>query len=149
MVFSIIAGVISLMLLLLLFYGSDAATMYAPLIITVEVGLVAILITAVVRIYLFERKAARERKDARNKTLAVNACPDYWVKNADGTCTNLFTAAAGNASFTMNTTDPSVTSIALADYDGHTLADVCQKAHNLGAPWTEVRAECEANNVPV
>lgn len=156
MVFSIIAGIISLMLLLLLFYGASAVEAYTPLIVTVEIGMLIVIITAVVRIYLNERKAKKALDDMENKTIVVTTCPDYWVMSRDEdsektVCSNRFTGSRGPLSptFVMPLADATNTTgtINLEDYDGHTLKTVCGKLKDLGAPWTEVRAECDAYNV--
>jgi hypothetical protein len=154
MVFSIIAGIISLMLLLLLFYGSEATAAYTPLIVTVEAGMFAVIIFAIVRIYNNEHKMAGALADAQNRTLPVTTCPDYWVmsKNDNGstTCSNSYKATGAlTPRFTLPVADKTNSTIDLSDYDGRPLTEVCGKVRTLGAPWTDVRSECEAYNVLV
>lgn len=147
MVFAIISGILSLLLLLLLKYG-PAAARFTPLILTVEIGLVAVIITSIMRIISMESKNKKLAQNNLENLLAVNTCPDYWTfsETNDGgkSCLRTYKAPGGATTIKMAGNQDSID---LSVYNKKTLASVCRSAANLGSPWTDVRAVCDAFNV--
>jgi hypothetical protein len=95
MVFAIIAGMVSIALLCTLLL-SESLTEYLFAIITIEVGLVAIIIFALYRIIAYEAKMRSAVNNASRNAFAANNCPDYYTLkySSNGidqnTCTNMF-----------------------------------------------------------
>lgn len=77
LVFSIIAALISVSLLVLIFFVAGArGFIYA--IVTTEVGLIAVIIAAIVRIYMYERKLKKEADQGNSVIVNIDTCPDYF-----------------------------------------------------------------------
>lgn len=96
-IFAVVIGLVSIAILtaLLVFRHTDAMQTWTPLVITIEFGLVVILLWAIASSWRQERSRNRSLNRMRSAELAVTACPDYWTassaKNGDILCTNVFT----------------------------------------------------------
>ena len=142
MVFAIVAGIISLMLLLLIMNASDMVKQYSVFIITVEVGLVLIILTAIYRIVRFERKLRKENEVGLRNKVNVQTCPDYWTRSGD-TCTSELVTPA----YTLKLAGEKRT-LDLNAYNNKTVADVCaQVKDNKILPWTDVVSVCDSYRI--
>jgi hypothetical protein len=82
MVFSIIAGVFTLaMLLLVIFVPASREFVYC--IATVEVGLIAIVIYSIVKIVRYDKKMDKQAKAGNDFLVTIDTCPDYFVKQVN------------------------------------------------------------------
>lgn len=82
LMFTIISSIVSLLLLGMLFF--DMFKPYIPFIITVEVGLFAIILWCIYKIYVNEILRDAIKND-RNFTIDFMQCPDYYItRNIDG-----------------------------------------------------------------
>jgi hypothetical protein len=148
MVFAILAGIVSLMLLALLYFGA-AAQMFSALIITVEIGLLLVIVMSVLRIMRVESKNRKLAKNNMDNLLAVKTCPDYWTmqetNNGEKKCKRSY-KAPGDVNTTI-TMFGNVDEIDLGNYSMSSMGSVCNNAAKLGAPWTDVRSVCDAFDV--
>ena len=80
LVFTIITGIFSLILLLLLFF--DEFKGFIKFVITVEIGLFAIIVWC---IYIITK--ASKKKALPNLVINYGDCPDYYIKNTDNSGT--------------------------------------------------------------
>jgi len=80
LIFTILAGIVSLVLLALLFFKGFAE--YLPFIITLEVGIFGLIVICIVQIILNE---AFLEKIKKGLTIKFNTCPDYYTKRDNGT----------------------------------------------------------------
>lgn len=149
LVFTVVAGIVSMLLLLLVLRASEAVRKFSVFIITIEVGLVLIMAVAIYRIIVQERRAYKHSVNGLNNLLQVVACPDYWTRRGD-TCYNTMISPA-NESVMFRMPSPgsgaadSSYSINLKDYTGRPIAEVCEKASKtVGSPWTAVTAVCDS-----
>ena len=83
LVFTIITGIFSLILLLLLFL--DEFNGFIKFVITVEICLFAIIVWC---IYIITK--ASKKKDLPNLVINYGDCPDYYIKNTDNSGTPYF-----------------------------------------------------------
>ena len=151
MVFCIIAGIISMMLLLLIMSASERIKKLSTFIITVEVGLLVIIVLAIWRLIYYEHKALKQAQTATGNKLSVNSCPDYWTRYSD-TCVNGFSTSANpNVTYRVaGTATPAdlaaqTSTISLTDYNNLSISDACMKVQaQVQAPWTDVRAVCDS-----
>lgn len=82
LIFTIISGIVSLILLAMLFF--DVFRPYIPFIITVEVGIFAIILFCIYKIYTIEKVNELIKAD-KNFSIDFMQCPDYYVtKKIDG-----------------------------------------------------------------
>ena len=148
MVFCVVAGIISLMLMLLVFNSNEAVREYAPLVITIEVGLILIIIAAIWNIIAYERAADAAAKNSFNAQLNVTSCPDYWTQNGL-MCTNSYSPSS-TVTYTMygNTTPPAtgstVATFSLSNYNNNSVAQVCSNVYSQSniSPWSQVDSVC-------
>lgn len=153
-VFAIVIAVVSAVILGALVIWRETETMrrWTPLVLTIEFGLVVILMWAIASSYLQERKRDRSMDKLRTADLAVTACPDYWTTssatNGDVICTNVFKHPSDpTVSYTIQGTSTSTgtRNINLSSYDGHTVKEVCDLAKTqVAAPWSAVYPMCDS-----
>ena len=140
MVFCIVAGIISSMLLLLVFNANEVMRAYGPLVITVEVGLILIIIIAIWNIIAFERKVDRAAKDSFNAKLNVTSCPDYWTQSGQ-TCKSTFSPHP-NVTYTFGS-DAAARELKLNDFNNLSVSQTCSKVNEKKySPWSQVDAVC-------
>ncbi len=151
-VFTVIAGIVSLFLLLMLIFGSDAVAQYTALIVTIEVGLILNIVVSLYRIFKYERKLNDLTENSLENLLTVKGCPDYWTmtEGVNGTkCTRTYAIPqapdeTGGGTITVQGSEDTVN---LASYNGQSMSRVCANVAKLDSPWTDVRAACNAFNV--
>jgi hypothetical protein len=154
MVFAIIAGVASLLLLLAAVYV-PAVSAYGVLVVTVEVGLLFIVLQAVVRIVMYERRLRRESRFAASNIVAVETCPDYFTARHDEkggvVCENTYESPDGRTTITFPDGPPRVD---LTTFDSQVLSEVCQTVSPTdpadplyNVPWTDMRGKCSSYNL--
>jgi hypothetical protein len=147
MVFTIIAGILSAALFVLLWMGSDMVREFAHLIITIELGLLIIIISAVIRVYRYEKRLAQEQGNTLKNAIAVKLCPDYWTmheKNGNRSCTNSYTTPDGASTYVFQGKS---NKLDLSVFDGSKVATVCKAVAEQNSPWTDVRAACDSYNI--
>lgn len=148
MIFTIIAGVISLLLLAALAFGSDMIKTYWAFIVTIEIGLLAVIIVALVRIFAYEKKLKELGERGLNNAVSVDSCPDYWtVSETDGEkkqCIPQYVQRRDDGSTVTYQFSRDASSIKIDAYDGKKLDELCTQVSQLRAPWTDVRALCAA-----
>lgn len=164
MIFTIVSGVLSLILLLALVYVPSVAE-YSVLILTIQVGLLAIILQALVRLWWAQRSKDIDMATSNRNTLAVTFCPDYMVASGDAsgvTCTNSYPVTDSSTPIAIWTGTPdhpntAPTMVTLANMTGKPIADVCMAADNPNpdpnsallttstayVPWTELRSRCK------
>jgi hypothetical protein len=76
-VFSIISAFVSIALLSMVIF-LPAARVFVYAIITLELGLIAIIIAAVVRIVLYEKKLKKQADQGNAFLVNIDTCPDYF-----------------------------------------------------------------------
>jgi hypothetical protein len=90
LIFTIIAGIISLLLVLALFSDVGKKNMY--LIITVEVGIFSVIAICIYQIVVNE-KLASSRKNYDSERISFKECPDYYTKSIEDNstiCKNMY-----------------------------------------------------------
>lgn len=164
MVFAIISGIVSMLLLLALIYV-PAVSQYGILILTVQIGLMAIVVQAIVRIWWNWSKSLASSDLSIKNTLAVGSCPDYMIAGANATnlgggtvCTNQYPKVGTTsppAVWNGTTATPAPVTVNLSALNNKPIADVCKAINDPTAtpallaqgstatvPWTELRSRC-------
>lgn len=165
MVFAVVAGIMSLMLLLLIMYASDTVGRYSVFIITIEAGLILVIAFAIYKIIAYENKRNKEDKNGTENRLAVTNCPDYWTQAQNSTCKGNFipnvTSRGKYVRYTiLGTTIPAKPyevalapkTVDLSTYNNLTVQKACAKLTDAGSsvhdvPWTDVRAVCDSYRI--
>jgi hypothetical protein len=154
LVFTVLAGFVSLILLAMLAFGVTGVAAYAPLIITIEVGVVVIIVSAIVRIYWFEQRTKKHLKNFIENKLRVKTCPDYWTAEQEGTgalaqtvCNNTYAVPDSHGdTIRINSSVPRIT---LEDWNRRPLKDLCRNLGALGAPWTNIKSMCDSYDMSI
>jgi hypothetical protein len=81
LVFTIISGIVSLGILIFMFF-KPAAKLF-PFLITVEIGIFLIIIVTITQIVLAE-KEKNKYKNQKNFTINFTSCPDYYIERNVG-----------------------------------------------------------------
>lgn len=81
LIFTVIAGIVSIILLLLLLFKDFKK--YLPFIVTLEVGIFAMIIWCIIQIYINEYALDKLRKNL-DYQLSFSTCPDYFTKRLIG-----------------------------------------------------------------
>lgn len=84
LIFTIISGIISLLLLLALFFEVGKKNAY--LIIMVEIGIFTIIALCIYKIIINEKRLSKDKKQIYNK-LSFQSCPDYFEKSIENDVT--------------------------------------------------------------
>ena len=154
-VFCLVAGVVSLLLLLVLLYGGEGAAQYTVFIVTVEIGLAIVVVASLITIVRKERAARQLAINGVSNKMAVSSCPDYWTYNSStGVCDNTYTppslgGASDEATVTTTFTLPNSKNrtIKPRDLDKKTISTVCQEVGKVPEPWTDLRPTCATFNL--
>ncbi len=150
-IFCVIAAVVLLGLLLLLLFGGDAVAGATPFLITVQVGLLSIVIYVLVQVVRQARSTNDARRNALANRLAARSCPDYWTLNNDNKCINKYDGPSATFRLPANTGTPGTeedgvyTKLNLTSLDNKSLQEVCDVVDKLGAPWTDLKPTCNAH----
>lgn len=155
-VFTVVAAIITVALLVVA-VAVPAANEYKALLITVEVGLLAVVFQAVLRINTLIHRRKDLLNTAMDNVIPADTCPDYFtaVRNADGSrlCKNVYESPRDNVQYSFvdrpNREVPD--HIQLRGIDGKNVRDMCKEVdptdpghENYNIPWTELRAKCRS-----
>lgn len=152
-VFCIVASALSLALLLALLYGGPAVRAYAPLIITVHLGLAIVVIVSLVQVVRAERAHRDATRNALDNRIAVRACPDYWTLQStskDRKCVNTYAPprtpeqVATGVTVTYKIAGDGDKNVKLGDLDAKSLRQLCKTVDDLKTPWSSLEPTCAA-----
>ena len=157
LIFCLVGGVVSIALLMLLVYGGGTASSFVPLIVTVELGLLSVLIYALVVIIKNERKDRDRANNATDNIVAATKCPDYWTVSSDpadsskSVCVRRYVAPPStdgiNESTSIFVVQGQDDRVALADYNNKAIGAVCQGVRAEKTPWSDLTPLCNAYRV--
>ncbi len=131
---------------------------YAPFLVTLEIGLIVVILWTLYAIHRYHRLMARQFRLLKNTRVMNVPCPDYYVRDADDdgnlVCKNEYTAPNGRLKikFMPNGDDQSaneaIDEIKINDvFQDRTLQDVCQKELSSEGvfakiPWSSMKPNC-------
>jgi hypothetical protein len=149
LVFSIVSALVALGLLILLIWGPSRVRDFAFLIVTVELGLVAVMLASVVRIWLYERSLKEADKNKMTNIVMVDTCPDYWTARHTPTgkiCENTYNAPRDADVQYSVSADSSVRQINLDALGKQKLPAVCSKVRSSydKVAWVDLRSACDS-----
>ena len=149
LVFTIISGIA--VIVLLAFMLSDKKGImkpYTPFLVTLQVGVVFVILYAMISVLINENKLNNKRKGLENRRAHLLSCPDYWTLDEDGkgkrTCQNTYKIPDSNDKDFL--TMQGASSLDLAEYDMKKLSDICPKLKpsQLNTSWSALKSECDA-----
>lgn len=156
-VFAVVAAIVTVVLLVFSIFVPGASN-YKWLIVTVEVGLLGVVIFAILRINKIQQDKADTMANAMENVVPADTCPDYFTaeRTTDGSkkCINTYTAPRTGEKFKFVEQPPDrgvPDTILLKNIDGRKLKDMCaivdpteKDKENYNIPWTELRAKCSS-----
>jgi hypothetical protein len=155
LIFCIVAKAVTIFLLGLLLF--DVGKRMAYLILTVEIGLIAIIIYALVSINKYDNEMKKSRDAFMKAKPNIRVCPDYFTKYVSNStdpleetpvtlCKGEYTTPDENRRYTykFDTSD-----INIENDFGDTMEKVCDTVLSTSGPyasiaWTDLKARCNA-----
>ena len=131
LVFTIISGIVSLGILIFMFF-KPAAKLF-PFLITVEVGIFLIIIITITQIVMAEKQKDKY-KNNKNFTINFTTCPDYYVERIiDGkkVCSNEYIVEDKNRVLRIMKILPETDSFPPTHSTSYTTNDAKDKFHNI------------------
>lgn len=150
LVFSIVSALMALALLMLLIWGPSQVRDFAFLIVTVELGLVCVMVASIIRIYMYERSLRKKAETAKRNLVMVDTCPDYWTATNTPTgtlCKNTYTAPrATNVSYVFGDDASGMPKqINLTEMSRQKLPSICEKVNTYNKiAWTDLKSTCSS-----
>lgn len=154
-IFAVVAALV-MVVLLVITVAVPAASDFRYAFLTVDVGLLAIIINAIVKINQRNSMYDNLLDNAGSYKMPVNTCPDYFTSRyQDGRtmCSGTYVAPRHDAKFILldDNKDP-IPDINLSDIDMRRAREVCSivnsedynGVNHKKVPWTEVRAKCHS-----
>jgi len=148
--FTILSGVIIIVILAGLLYGSAGGTMkrFTPFFVAFEVGLLVIILFALYSVISYENSRKKDRKLRNDKRrVKVLSCPDYWTLHENGKglreCKRRYNIPGSTTDWI--TMEGNKNSVDMNKYDMQPLNDACTSLDKeLKTSWSGLNAECNA-----
>lgn len=152
LIFCIIAKAVTVGLLVLLI--TDLGWDFVFLIMTIELGLIAIVIYAMYTVYKMDKKIKAAKEKYATEKPKMDLCPDYFVRSvvSDETsssghtvCTNVYTSGDNRYTYTFPTTNQTV-DLTTLNASQKNMQDMCANVDKVfdssGISWTDMKARC-------
>ena len=152
-IFAVVAALVTVILLVVV-VSVPAAANFRLAFLTVDIGLLAIIIYAIVRINRQNTKYDELLQEAGNFKMAVDSCPDYFTthhENGKTMCSGVYTSPRRDVKYTiLDANNDPIPDINLSDIHNRRAREVCSivnsddfnGVNHQKVPWTEVRAKC-------
>jgi uncharacterized membrane protein len=114
------------------------ATDFRWLFLTIQVGILMVVISTMVSVYQAQ-KLARERAQGRLDD-PVTTCPDYWTRDRNQNCSNTYTTPDKSTRYVIGGGRQASQGVVL----GQRVRDACASDNRKDAdyPWLFLRARC-------
>jgi hypothetical protein len=152
-IFAFVIGVVSAIILaiLLVYRETEMMKTWTPIVLTIELGLVIILLLSIAMCFRQEHSRNEALKKLQTGELVVTTCPDYWTASTDAKgntlCKNVFQHPEDTRyKLTVQGTSKidGERTINLSSYDGKEVQDVCKRIDTeVMAPWLAVSPICK------
>ena len=152
LIFCIIAKAVTIGLLVLLI--TDLGWDFVYLIMTIELGLILIVIYAMYTVYKIDKKIKEAKEKYASEKPKLDLCPDYFVRtvesesnNSNGhtVCTNVYTSGNDRYTYTFPTTSNKV-DLTTLNANQKNMQDLCTNVDKVfdpsGFSWTDLKARC-------
>lgn len=146
LIFCVVAKAITIFILA--FMVNEKVRYFAFFLLTVEVGLIIIIVAALIIISSYDKKMT-EQKDKFNKSkFSAITCPDYYIQTSqDGLryCEDSYTTPDKKYTYIFNlTSDGYLSKIPLeTDFQSKNIEEICDKLQSYSnLSWTSVKSKC-------
>ena len=148
-IFCVVMKIICILMLgaMLLGYINESIVYF---LITLEIGIVAIVIAALWNISSYEKRLAKETKNLLNSKMTLLTCPDFHTQTDKNMCVANYTTADGKFTYSF-----AGSNVSLGNYLNKPIAEACQnmtkevsftdpgKATVYLYPWTDLETKCD------
>ena len=146
LIFCLVAKSITVLILVSLVF--KPVRKFSYLILTIELGLVAIIIYSLYSMKKYENQMKTQYDNIMNAPLSINSCPDYFVKdvqNDQTICNNSYTTPDGKFTYTFGDSTTNTVNIDTTFGTDSSYTDACGKVNTLpftGFAWTDLSSKC-------
>lgn len=147
-IFCLVMKIIAIIVLGIVIFNF-AHPMIIYFLITVEIGLVIVVIFALLNIAAYEKRMAAEAKALMTTRMDMIVCPDYHTRSNNDMCASTYTTGDGRFTYEMGSFN-----VSLSNYTNRPLDNVCKTFTNdaFGGtyvpesnlyPWTYLQSKCD------
>lgn len=146
LIFCLVAKSITVLILVALVF--QPVRKFAYLILTIELGLVAIVIYSLYSMKQYENQMKQQYDNIMNAPLSIDSCPDYFVKdiqNDQTICNNSYTTPDGKYSYVFGDSATNIVNIDKTFGADSSYTDACGKMNTpplTGFAWTDLSSKC-------
>jgi hypothetical protein len=148
LIFCIVAKAITIILLGLLF--TDIGKQLAYFIITIEFGLISVIIVSIYQIVNYEKKKLGELDALRVSKVNIQSCPDYYTRRVGdderAVCENIYISPDNSHVYEFSTSEFVPDDL----FENKNFGQVCDRMQTIGGSgpnfndtaWTDIKAKC-------
>lgn len=151
LIFCVVAKTITILVLGLLVF--ESVRKYVMFLLTIELGLVVIVIYALYKMAKYDKRMAKEAQQIRLSAMTAVSCPDYFTRgvneeNDGNVCLNEYKTPDGRFIYKYKG-DSKIDKIPIDSmFRKKTLEDACKMVMNDSAvyksiPWTDLKSKCD------
>lgn len=146
-IFCVVMKIVSIVLLGLILLNKVKES-FIYFLITVELGIVVIVILSLVQISKYESRLASEAKNLLKSKINVISCPDFYTRNTDGNCVNTYVTPDQKFEYKLTQGQ----NIVLNNYTNKDMEVICKQfnsdafsaqASGQKMPWTDISSKCD------
>lgn len=149
-IFCVVMKIIAIVILgaILMGYVNEHSTYF---LITIEVGIVVIIIAALASISTYEKRMAAEAKNLLKAKMNLLSCPDFHTQTAKNTCLSNYTTPDGRYTYTF----VGGSNVSLTNYLNKPVSEACEQMNidmtyvdkdsglSYRYPWTDLTSKCD------
>lgn len=142
-IFCVVLKIISILVLALILMGY-VKNSFVYFLITVELGMVFIVMSALISISSYEKRMAKETKNALNAKINMFLCPDYYT-SSNYQCKNQYITSDEKLQYNITSTS-APEYISFSNYVGVNIQSACSNyEYQVGSniPWSDMESKCE------
>jgi hypothetical protein len=148
LIFCVVAKIVTVILLSLLII--EKVRYFSFMLLTIEIGLIAIIVSALFVISRYNKKYQKMQNEFRKSKVSVLACPDYYVKTSqEGStyCEDIYKTPDGKFIYKFSEDLPNYFArIPIeSDFIKKTVEEVCQltnESNYANMSWSSLKSKC-------
>lgn len=144
-IFCVVMKIIAIIILgaILLGYVNDK---FVYFLITLELGIVMIVVVALWSISTYEKRVATEAQNLMKSKMSLISCPDYHTLTSSNVCRGDYVTPDGRFTYTLL----SGSNVSLSNYLNKPVMEACDayttfltRHSNVPFPWTDMSSKCD------
>lgn len=145
LIFAIVAKFVSIILLILLFVSS-AFSRFSYAIITIEIGLLLIIVNSITSIVRYSKRMEEASRKNLTTSIQVGACPDFFTRTTGNTCKATYTTSDKRHKYYIGEVNNLEINMD-QEFKASSADQTCTKVNTRFAniPWTDLRSRCDMN----